>query len=227
MPLVTALRATRRGRVAVYADGEFLCSVSEAAVARWRLHKGRELRDEDVESLIADASVELALSDAHRLLGHRARSVQELRRRLLAAEHAPPAVESALARLEDDGLLDDAGFARSYVADKRRLAGWGEERIRRGLAEAGVAQEHTEAALAAAAEGEPEGAEVARALAVLRRRTPGVSSLDDAARRRAYQLLLRRGFGSGVAYAAIRSWSAGAPADDAGADAGSWDDQSG
>ncbi len=62
----------------------------------------------------------------------------ELRRRLLAKEHDEHAVEAALERLAADGFLDDAAFARSYVADKRQLASWGVERIRRGLRELGV-----------------------------------------------------------------------------------------
>lgn len=207
MPVVTALRASRRGRIAVHVDDEFVCAVSEAVVARWRLHKGRELSPEDLGLLVAEATADLALADAFRLLGHRARSTAEVRRRLLAREHAPEAVEAALQTLIDDGLLDDAAFAASYVADKRRLAGWGTQRIRRGLSEAGVARPDVEAALDGASAGDPDDAELQRALDALRRRAPRGGRPDDAARRRVYQLLLRRGFDSGVAYAAVQKWS--------------------
>src|SRR5665811_2377593 len=78
------------------------------------------------------------MADAYRLLGHRARSRHELRGRLLQKGHEGEAVAGALERLAGDGLLDDAKFARSYVADKRGLSGWGSQRIRRGLAELGV-----------------------------------------------------------------------------------------
>lgn len=208
MPVVTALRATRHGRVAVHVDGEFLCAVSEAFVARWRLRKGLELDEAGLRRLVGDASVELALADAHRLLGLRARSIAELRRRLTAKDHAPEAVEATVQKLLDDGLLDDAAFARSYVADKRRLAGWGAERIRRGLAEAGVARDDIDAALEAAESGDDDDGELCRAVEALRRRAPREARPDDAARRRAYQALLRRGFASEVAYAAVRTWSA-------------------
>jgi regulatory protein len=208
VPVVTALRAARRGRVAVHVDGEFLCAVSDATVARWRLHKGRELDESDVARLVSDASSELVLSDAYRLLGHRARSVQEVRSRLLARGHAPEAVETVLQMLLADRLLDDVEFARAYVADKHRLAGWGAERIRRGLAAAGVSQAQIDEAIAAATADDAEDAELQRALDVLRRRTAS-GRPDDAARRRAYQALLRRGFASGVAYAAVKVWSGG------------------
>ena len=108
-------------------------------MARWRLYKGRELDDDSLAQLATQASGERALADAYRLLGHRARSREELRRRLLQKEHEEAVVDAVLERLADDGLLDDAEFARRYVADKRALGGWGAQRIRRGLAELGVA----------------------------------------------------------------------------------------
>lgn len=146
------------------------------------------------------------MGDAYRLLGHRARSREELRRRLLAKDHDEHAVEDALEKLCADDFLDDAAFARSFVADKRRLGGWGDARIRRGLRALGVPTADADDALGAPGEGE----ELDRALAVLRRRGVPEQPLE-AARRRAYQALLRRGFSAGVAYAAILLWSGGEP----------------
>ena len=206
MPVVTALRATRRGGVALHVDGEYVCSVSESLVARWRLFKGRELDDAALAEIRASSSAERVMGDAYRLLGHRARSTAELRRRLRDKEHDESVIEDALARLAADGFLDDAAFARSYVADKRRLGGWGVERIRRGLRELGVEPSIVDDVLAGGEAGEDE--EFDRALAVLRRKgTPDKPA--EAERRRAYQLLLRRGFSSSVAYAAVRRWADG------------------
>ena len=172
-------------------------------MARWRLFKGRELTADDVAEIRAASSAERVMGDAYRLLGHRARSREELRRRLLAKEHDQAAVDDALERLAADGFIDDAAFARSYTADKRRLDGWGVERIRRGLRELGV-----DAAIVDEALGEgsgDDGAELDRALALLRKRGAPEQPLE-AARRRAYQALQRRGFSSATAYAAVRIW---------------------
>jgi regulatory protein len=208
VPVVTALRATRRGGVALHVDDDYACVVSESLVARWRLFKGRELSEADVAAIRSAASGERVMGDAYRLLGHRARSREELRRRLLAKEHDAHAVEAALERLAADGFLDDAAFARSYVADKRQLASWGVERIRRGLRELGVDSLVIDEALGEG--GGEEGEELDRALAVLRRRGAPEQPLD-AARRRAFQALQRRGFSSPVAYAAVRLWVEGEP----------------
>jgi len=205
--IVTALRATRGG-VALQVDGEYVCSVSESFVARWRLFKGRELDEADIAEIRAASSGERVMGDAYRLLGHRARSREELRRRLLAKDHDERAVADAVEKLSADGFLDDAAFARSFAADKRQLGGWGEARIRRGLRELGVTAADADAALGAPGRG--EGEELERALAVLRRRGAPAQPLD-AARRRAFQALQRRGFSSSVAYAAVRLWVEGEP----------------
>ena len=212
MPVVTALRATRRGQIAVHVDGGFVCSVSDAFVASWHLYRGRELDDDALAELRGLASAERVLADAYRLLGHRARSRHELRRRLLQKAHDDEAVAGALERLAGDGLLNDAEFARSYIADKRSLSGWGSRRIRRGLAELGVDRDVIDAQLGAAAVAEGDDAELERALTALRRRGAPQAPLD-AARRRAYQALVRRGFSTAVAYAAIRLWSGAQPPD--------------
>ena len=193
----------------MYVDGGFVCSVSDSFVARWHLYRGRELDDDALAQLRREASAERVFADAYRLLGHRARSRHELRRRLLQKGHDDAAVAEALERLAADGLLDDAEFARSYVADKRNLNGWGSARIRRGLAELGVDHDLIDAALGGAATAENDDAELQRALVALRRRGAPQAPLD-AARGAAYQALVRRGFSTAIAYAAIGRWS-GAP----------------
>jgi regulatory protein len=211
VPVVTALRATRRGGVALHVDEEYVCVVSESLVARWHLFKGRELSADDVAEVRAASSAERVMGDAYRLLGHRARSRDELRKRLLAKEHDEAAVDDALQRLAADGFLDDAAFARSYVADKRRLDGWGVERIRRGLRELGVDAGTVDDVLAES--GADVATELDRALALLRRRGAPEQPLE-AARRRAFQALQRRGYSAATAYAALRIWveESGTPA---------------
>ena len=202
MGVVTALRAGRRGRISVFVDGVYACSVSEALLARHRLYQGLELDDADLESLRQQASGERVLGDAHRLLAQRQRSREELRRRLLQKDHTEEAVATALERLAEDGLLDDRAFAEAFVADKRRFDGWGAERIRRGLVELGVSADTIALAL-----GEADAdAELERALEILRRSGPLRPPLEGA-RRRAYAVLQRRGFAGPVCYAAVKRWS--------------------
>lgn len=207
MPVVTALRSARRGDMALEVDGVVACRVSLSLVARWRLYEGRELGVEAVGLIQAQAAAEQALRDAHLLLGQRARGCEELRRRLRRKGHPEAALAAAVDSLRGDGLLDDRDFARRFVADKRRLRGWGSERLRRSLEELGV----DAGIIAAELSDTSEGAELEQALAVLERAGAPQPPLD-AARRRAYAQLLRRGFPSSIAYKAVRQWADSSPA---------------
>ena len=204
--VVSTLKATRSGRVAVHLNGQYACTVSQALLARLRLYVGRPLSAAEAAALQAEALAERALGDAYRLLAPRQRSRAELAGRLAGRGHPPETVQRVMQQLDEGGLLNDAAFAQAYAADHRRLAGWGRERIVRELTRLGV-----EPATIQAAAGEPcaetDEAEQARALAILAKSTPRAPL--PAARRRAYQLLLRRGFSAAVAYEAMKAWAAG------------------
>ena len=210
MPVVSTLKATRSGRIAVHLDGEYTCTVGDALLVRLGLYVGVSLTDEQVERLMSEASAERALSDAHRLLAHRARARAELATRLAAKGHSDQVVQRVLAQLQEGGLLNDEAFARAYVADGRRLRGWGTQRIARELARLGADPAAVQAALSDTG-ADQQADELQRALQVLSKLRP--SAPAEAARRRAYQLLLRRGFSTTVAYGAVRRWSAHMPAD--------------
>ena len=206
MPTVTALRATRReGRVSVHVDGRFVAVVGQSFVVTHGLFVGLEVSSERLEALRTDAGADRILADAYRLLAHRARSRAELAARLLAKGHDEPAVLTVVDRLNGEGLVDDRAFAAAFVADKRRLAGWGAGRMARELERLGVEADIIQALLpdtpAASAD------ELARARAILERRGPARPPLEPA-RKRAFDHLVRRGFSTAVAYAAVREWSA-------------------
>jgi regulatory protein len=132
-------------------------------------------------------------------LGHRERTVAELRDWLVERGFPAAEVEAALARLIEIGELDDERFARRYAEDKRELRGWGADRIRTTLSERGVELGLIEAAVAGEASDEIE-----RAVGLLERR--GEPAADDRARGRALAYLARRGYDSELAYAAVRAY---------------------
>jgi len=109
-------------------------------------------------------------------------------------------IEAALDELRDQRYVDDAGYARRYAEDRRALDGWGPERIRLRLEDAGVDDELIERALGV----RDAEDELAAAIAVLEQRTTAGQPSDDRARNRAVGLLLRRGYESELAYTAVR-----------------------
>lgn len=104
-----------------------------------------------------------------------------------------------MADLEAAGLVDDERFARELVADRaaHRLAG--NRGIRAALRQKGVAAEVAERAL------EGAGDEEARALSLAEAKAARMWGLDpDAAYRRLFGLLVRRGFPPALASQASR-----------------------
>lgn len=80
---------------------------------------------------------------ALKLLGNREHSRLELARKLRARGYEPDAVETILARLADQGALNEARLAETYIAE-RAGKGFGPLRIRAELREKGL----TDAAIA-------------------------------------------------------------------------------
>jgi len=145
---------------------------------------------------------ERALALAYRYVGRRERTIEELRSHLAARDVEPNLIVDTVATLVEQGLLDDARFARLFVEDKRALEDWGSERIARTLRERGVERELVEAALA---EGGAHGNELERALGLLRRRCPQ-PPVEHRERERALGILLRKGFETDLALEALRAY---------------------
>jgi regulatory protein len=145
--------------------------------------------------------LEHALDVAYRYLGHRDRTVAEMRRRLEAEGVQPAVLDEAMAELERRGYLDDARYARRFAEDRRIIDAWGAERIERRLLAVGV----DPALISVALDERGAGEELDAALAVLRRRFPRAPS-DDRGRERALGVLVRKGYELELAYEAVRAF---------------------
>src|SRR5687768_14778402 len=136
-----------------------------------------------------EARLQHARDVAWKALNRRERTVAELGRLLAARRVEPAAIETVVAELSEQGYLDDASYAQRFAEDRRRLDGWGAERIERKLLALGVDRELVEAVL-----GEQEPAkELEAALAILARRFPDPPATPRD-RDRALGVLVRKGY---------------------------------
>ena len=133
-------------------------------------------------------------------LAGRARSRREMEERLLRSGYRPCTVEMVLYKLEKEGLLDDADFARQWV-DARSARRMGRGRIAQELRRKGVSAREAEEALEGLSDEEQlEGAIVLVEKAMAR--TPsGEDPRKTAARITA--MLARRGYDYDTAREAI------------------------
>ena len=133
-----------------------------------------------------------AFETALRLLGQRAHSEAELRRKLLGRGCPPEEIDRALTGARRLGALDDAAFARALAGERSRSRG--PALIARELAAKGV-----ERSVVAAAVGEVPREEVLAAA----RRLAARAAAAGADRRVVAARLVRRGFPSDVVREAL------------------------
>jgi regulatory protein len=147
------------------------------------------------------AQLQEALDLSFTFLGHRDRTVAEVRRHLERKRVEPVGIDAAIDELERLGYLDDERFARRFAEDRRRLDAWGADRIERRLIALGVAP-----ALAAAAVSAGDGHDELEAAVDLLRRRVRRPPETDRDRERALGLLARRGYELELAYDAVRAF---------------------
>ncbi len=159
----------------------------------------------------------IVLEAAARFLEARARSVAEVRRRLGRAGYRSELIESAVTRLTELGMLDDETFGRAWLESRDRARPRGEIALRRELSLKGVdgaiVTELLEERRAAAEAGDDgRGPDAVAAERLLARYERALARVADPRQRRqrAYALLARHGFDSGVC--ASVSAAAGDPA---------------
>lgn len=196
MPRLTGLAPDPRqaGYRLVEVDRGRFASLPADAIVALGLTVGAELSDPMLARLQELADIEAAYRAASRALAARGRARGDLRRRLVQKQHPPRAVEQALIRLEERGLLDDGRFAVHYAA-RRAAKGKGPSRIVADLLAQGVARGVAESAVRDALA--QEGLDPAQTLrTIAARRAAQLAGLDPTTRkRRLHAYLARRGYG--------------------------------
>ncbi len=200
---ITAVRVQKKDprRASLYLDGEFVLGLSIDIVQDWGLRRGMCLSDADLQALRRAEQMQRAYGAALRLLNYRARSVAEVRRRLVRRGYDPEQVEAVVSRLQQQGLLEDRAFARLWVENRRLNSPRGRQRLAAELRQKGLAAD----IIAGALEEVPEDDEAAQALTLARGRARALSGVERPAfLRRLQGFLSRRGFSSEVVRQVVR-----------------------
>lgn len=177
-------------RVSVFLDGDYAFGLPALVAAQARLEVGQALSPTEVMDLMAKDEVARATEAAITLLAHRPRSTRELEQRLRQKGYAAEAISGALARLVELHYLDDADFARFWVANRQANRPRGRRLLEQELRHKGVERELIDEAIAEAELDEP-----AAALNAGRTKLRTYSGLEPAvARRRLAAYLGRRGY---------------------------------
>ncbi len=127
-----------RGRVNVYADGEFLIGLSAESLLRAGLRVGDDVSPALVIRLTDQESLLAAKTAALRLLAIRPRSEREILDRLREKEFPEHTIAGVIGELRQSGLINDHAFACAYIRNALTLRPLGEIPLRQKLLLLGV-----------------------------------------------------------------------------------------
>ena len=106
-------------RINVYLDGNFAFGLYRDTAA-W-LEVGQVLSDEKINELLAADKNNEVMIKALDFISYKARTSQETRIKLRNAGYDDDLIESTLARLSENGLLNDKEYAAQWVEERLRL----------------------------------------------------------------------------------------------------------
>lgn len=212
---ITGIETTKKGRYALMIDGEFAFSVHrDTFLTTPGLQTGAELTPEQLETLRREDERRSARESALDYLSAAEQTTGTLRQKLLR-RYGEQAVEAALTRMQELGLLDDLDYSRRYAADAVNLKGYPRRRIARELQKKGVPQPVIEEVLTGIS---PE-TETETACRLLQKQYAEKLG-DRREREKAMAALYRRGFSQETIQAAMRRLPVQQPEPEETADAG-------
>lgn len=192
--IITDAKLTKRGRVSVYADGEFLFAVEKDSWVMSSLKIGQETDEEALNDLLRSSNTSEAKRRALNMLSARDYTAKTLTERIARKTDSQSAKE-AVERMCELGLINDNDYSFRYATELLNSKGYAPRRIRFELKRRGICDNIIEETMEQLDFGDP----AERAQALLARR---FGTLDcEADCRRAYAFLERCGY----MYSDIRS----------------------
>lgn len=123
----------------IYLDGEFAFGLARI-VAAW-LKVGEMLNEEKISALQVEDEREVVYQKALHFLSYRPRSAAEVRTNLNRHGVAEALVNETVVRLQRNGLLNDAEFARLWIENRNTFRPRSKAALRMELRQKGVSEE--------------------------------------------------------------------------------------
>lgn len=188
---ITALKETKRGRMAVFFDGEFDFSVDDETLLRHDLKVGKRLDERAYEQLREQTQYQKAKEKAFSLLSRRSYASAQLRQKL-EGDFPPDCIDRVMERCAELGLIDDLDYAQRAARDLVHLKHYSLSRVRQELAHRGIGQNEIEDALEQFADYDER-----QVLRQLLEKKYAASLREEKGRRRAFSALVRLGYDPG------------------------------
>jgi len=187
-------KSKKSRRYSIFVDDELAAEVNEEVIAKLDLRRNQAITPQRLEQIATAQQDSQTRQAALNLLDYRARTRQELARRLQRKDLPADSIQRVIADLGEKGLIDDQQFARWMVGTLRRRKNLSKRAIANKLRQAGVDHEIAEAVISEELDDYDEHSHAEQAAV---KHMKKLGNLEPTTRRRRlYNYLQRRGFPS-------------------------------
>lgn len=141
--IITKIKKSKKGNVLIYADNNYLTSLTPEIFVKSRLKVGDDIDESILEGLTKEKNFNKAKEKALRLLSLRAHSKKELKDKLKNSSGEENA-EKVAERMESLGLIDDKSFAVSYANELFSRKLYSVSKVKYELSEKGISNDMAE-----------------------------------------------------------------------------------
>jgi regulatory protein len=141
-------------------------------------------RNIDTEPALYEAAIKILMRRAH--------SVYEMKKALIRRTPDEDLIKRVIDRLKQNGLMDDARYAKQFACQRTDIRRQGKYRIARDLRARGIPDHHIDSAIAESANPEAERAQIRHRIERKLKLTRG--EIDEKKIASLYRSLLRAGF---------------------------------
>ena len=189
---VTKIEVQKRNpkRRSVFIDGEFAFGLDEEVLHKSGLKKGESLTQPRIDEITEEERKKEAKDAALRFLSFRRRTEKQVREKLKKKEFDEKTIEATIDKLKEFDLINDLEFATSWVRDRLTLKPRGRKLLKQELWKKGIRRDIIEQVTDDLCKDEDKSA-----LELVEKIKKRYRNLEPkVARRRMFNLLLRRGF---------------------------------
>lgn len=153
MPKIAKISVQRKNkeRYNIYfeqkGEGEYAFSVDAHTLTQFRLTKGLELSDFDIQDIQYQDGVRRAIHHAISFLSIRMRTEKEVRTYLKQKDYSEEVIQEAITYCLQQKYINERDFAFAFVRTDVATKDWGPGAVRRRLYEKGISLQLTEEAL--------------------------------------------------------------------------------
>ncbi|MFQ6003318.1 MAG: RecX family transcriptional regulator [Candidatus Zixiibacteriota bacterium] len=190
--IVTKIESQKRNpkRRSVFIDGKFAFELDEEVLYKSGLKKGESLTQQQIEKIIEEERKKEAKDVALKFLSFRRRTENQVKEKLKKKGFDEKTIETTIDKLKEFDLINDFEFATSWVKDRLAYKPRGKKLLKQELWKKGIRKDIIEQVTEELCQDEDKSA-----LELVEKIQKRYKNLEPkAAKRRMYNLLLRRGF---------------------------------